>query len=481
MRRRLLVSILISGLAAAGDVQACLEPAVAAFTGAVEGRSVDKPSVRGCRPPDLDLPPPGSGNWPILISAALYLDGSEDERWLLPWLSGADGKWGHNGREGGSTIYEGLNWAAALAVRHRACSRPSDAALCRAAGGWLRAGYAKWALAATSQAPARIVFRQGTQIARRNRLDVVGYHGPFAHLPGDRQAERPDRGQFVGSWVDLHPVNPLLAWAADVPGRRYREDQVTPTERALPLWVASALTGRSYSEELPLDFAGLTAAERDALRRFLAMPTDGDLAAPLVAWLDTYPSRSRRVTYRRYASGEVVTVASHTTNANKSGATVVAGFADRSAWLLPSTYKGVGAATAHGELRADRAVATSNDGGRLELDLSGLGPVAWEVLWSPEGARFAEGSGFTVPELDEPTPASCRPSELGDAVKTIACLRARPSTPDALRALLGPLGEIVRLTARYEESAGDDRRRVLEELEAEARTLAETARAARAP
>ncbi|MEM1183215.1 MAG: hypothetical protein AAGM22_33035, partial [Acidobacteriota bacterium] len=185
MRRRLLLFIVISSCAApAVPASACLERAVQAFTGAVEGQPVHKPSVQGCRPPNLDLPPPGSGNWPILVSAALYVDGSEDERWLLPWLSGAEGKWGHNGREGGSTIYEGLNWAAALAVRHHACSRPGDEALCDAAGGWLRAGYAKWALAATSQAPQRIVFRQAGQVARRPRLDVVGYFGPFGHLPG---------------------------------------------------------------------------------------------------------------------------------------------------------------------------------------------------------------------------------------------------------------------------------------------------------
>ncbi|MEO1088506.1 MAG: hypothetical protein AAFY88_30100, partial [Acidobacteriota bacterium] len=255
---------------------------------------------------------------------------------------------------------------------------------------------------------------------------------------------------------------------------------ITPTERALPLWVAWTLSGRTYSEELPLELAGLTAAERKALRSFLESPTDGDLAAELVAWLNTYPSRSRTVTYRRYASGEVVTVASHTTNANKSGATVVAGFADRSAWLLPSRYKGVGAATAHGELQVDRAIATSNDGGRLELDLSGLGPVAWEVVWDPGGARFAEGFDFAAPDLDEPAAADCRPADLG-ADHVVACLRSRPQTPDVLKLLLEPLGKILTRIERYESLDDAARLDALEELEAEAQVLADRARTAREP
>ena len=454
--------------AAAQPADACLDRAMNAFVASVEARAVSAPSLRGCRPPNLDNPPAGSGNWPILASAALYVDGAEDDRWLLPWLSGAEGKWGHNGRESGSTIYAGLNWAAALAVRHHACQRTDDA-LCAAAGAWLRAGWAKWGLAAKSQAPTRIVYRQKDAVAERNRLDIVGYHGPFAHLVGDRQGEKPDRGEFMGSWVELTPLHPLLAWAADVPSRRYDESKIQSGERSLPLWVAKTLTGRSYSETLPLELVGLSASERDTLRAFLAEPTHRELAARLVSWLDTYPSDSRTVTYRRFQSGDVVTVASHTTNANKSGAVVAAGVAARSVWLLPSRFAGVGAAMAQGQLLADRAIATSNDGGRFELDLSTLGEVAWEAVWDPQGARL---DGEDV----EPAP-SCSLADLRGAVQTTNCLRDEAgAVPPELSGITEPLSLILTLLEDYEELPEEGRGAALERIAGAADAIVVAAR-----
>lgn len=451
-----------------GPAEACLDRALNAFVASVEGRPVSAASLAGCRPPNLDLPPAGSGNWPILASAALYVAGAEDDRWLLPWLSGAGGQWGHNGRESGSTIYAGLNWAAALAVRHRACMR-TDLELCDASGAWLRAGWAKWALAATSQAPSQIVYRQHDVVAERPRLDVLGYHGPFAHLVGDRQAEKPDRGRFMGSWVELTPLHPLLAWAADVPSRRYDESKIKAEERSLPLWVAKTLTGRSYGETMPIELTGLSAAERQTLRSFLTDPGDRQLATRLVRWLDSYPSLSRTVTYRRYQSGDVVAVSSHTTNANKSGAVVTAGLGSKSIWLLPSRFAGVGAATAQGQLLEDRAIATSNDGGRLELDLSALGEVAWEAVWDTEGARL-------LGEEVEPAPA-CALADLEDASATVACLRAEGSTPEELDGLFEPLGLILTLLKGYEDLPDDDRAAARERIAAAAEAIAAVARA----
>ncbi|MEM8997867.1 MAG: hypothetical protein AAGF23_24010, partial [Acidobacteriota bacterium] len=99
----------------------------------------------------------------------------------------------------------------------------------------------------------------------------------------------------------------------------------------------------------------------------------------------------------------------------------------------------------------------------------------------PAGARFAEGYDFAAPQLEDPTTASCRPAELDDAVALAACLRTRPQTADALKALLEPLGKILRLAASYESLDDDARRQMLEALEVEARLLADRARDARTP
>ena len=338
----------------------------------------------------IDTPPRGSGNWPVMLRGARYIAGQTDGQDLLPWLQGG-GVWSHNGRENGSTMYESWNTATALAVLHLARQR-GHGKLERAAARWLRALWAKYALAATPWQPARTRFWQHKERHERRRLRYLGYVGPMIHMAGNRQAEDPKRGENTGAWVDVHGGNPVLAWAADWPGRRYKQQFIEPGSRGGTLWTVQTLTGKTFGETVDPASFGLSEQERKTLRAFLSTPTDETLARRVGAWLDGYPYWPRlTLSIRRYGSGAVVTVMSSTYNASKSGAVVVAADRQSSTWLLPSAYKGVGAVQAWGEIVGNTAIATSKDGGRWQLDLSGFGALAWQARWTDQGLHFGAG------------------------------------------------------------------------------------------
>ncbi|MEM1181361.1 MAG: hypothetical protein AAGM22_23665 [Acidobacteriota bacterium] len=456
--RRLARCLLILAVAAWPTTASadCLPRSVDAFVAAVEGQRVH---MRDCRPPHLDSPQPGSGNIPILASAANYVAGTEDSRWVLPWLEGANG-WGHNGRESGSTIYEHLNWACALAIRD-ASKRRGDDPTWRAAGAWLRAGLAKWALSMSSDPPSRIIWRQHRNRWERSRVNPNGYSGPWSNMPGNRHAGRPTDGSATGRWADVHAINPVIAWVSGAPNRRYNQARIdrNPGELTLALWVVRKRTGRAFAEEAPFHLFGVTRDEARMLGQFLRDPAArGDLAAGLAKWLDPYPARNQRLLYRRYASGAALGVLDKTTNGNKGGSTVVLGRPSGvSEWLLPSRYNGDGAATAFGAIEGGTAVATSTDGGRLEIDISKFGAIAWEVVWDTEGARVVgEAEGPPPPPVD-PQP-SANPEAVRRMLLSCAAVATAPSASPQVRAYLETGCEVLRRIAAMDQAP--DRREV---------------------
>ena len=445
------------------EAQTCDQLALAAHRAAVEGTTIPN-DLNRCRG-DISKPPAGSGNWPIQLEGVLYATGKA-HRDLRPWLAGGE-VWGHNGREFGSTIYEPRNTSTALLVRHSA-KRFGDTDLARLTASYLRAQWAKQALAATPSPPARISYYQGDHKLDRARLNQrTGYHGPFVHLPGERQAENPKRGTFTGAWVEDNAGHAFLAWAADFPGRRYRKENIGPGALAGPLWTVRKLTGRRYASTVPPEVFGLTETERRNLRDFLRKPTDPSLARIVGSWLDGYPMRrDAELTFRRYRSGSTLAVLSKVTNANKSGAPVVLGTKDRSTWLLPSTYKGVKAVSAFGSIDGDRAVARSKEGRSLEVSLRGLGDVAWSAVWSSNGLRFHGDEAQPPPASPSaqapvsPTPVSPSPGASTAryrAAYSALDLLAREQRPEAER-LTRVLGGLLFNLEQWERNPSADSR-----------------------
>ena len=368
------------------------------------------------------------------------MSGESDGRDLLPWLRGGTA-WSHNGRESGSTTYEPWNVSTALAVLHHARNRGHDE-LASASARWLRALWAKYVLCATPWLPPQTRFRQHDRNHDHRRLDYTGYRGPMVHMAGNRQAENPRRGSHTGAWIDVHAGHPALAWAADWPGRRYKREFIQPGARGGTLWTVHRLTGKGFGQTVDPSVFGLTADERRTLAGFLNAPTDLGLARRVGAWLDGYPNWKRTVlTIRRYGSGAVLTVLSRTSNANKSGAVITLGTREASTWLLPSAYRGVGAATAEGSIQGTTAVATSNDGGRLSLDLSGLGEVAWEARWTGDGLVFDGAQTEPEPRAIASTGSQPRPD--ASLVAVLHALDAWASAqPSDVESVLRTAGEL---------------------------------------
>ncbi|MEM1204768.1 MAG: hypothetical protein AAGN66_16185 [Acidobacteriota bacterium] len=481
------LSLLLALLAAPAAAQQCHDRALAAFASAfAEGQAT--PASKLCMARSLASPPPGSGNIPILNVGALWLTGDIKDEVLLPWLSGTGG-WSHNGKEDGSIIYEPWNLAVALAVTHRACQRQRSPQLCTAGRLYLRATWAKYALSATPKAPARIRWGVGGKWFERPRINYIRYEGPFVHYPGDRQVTTP-KGNSTAAWSDVHRINAALAWAADWPARRHGS-AITRQPATLVIWTASQLAGgRSYGQSTPAGLWGLTNTERSQLRAFLGAPTDHTKARPVAAWLEPYPRRKGiELRVRRYwQDARVLAVRNHTQNANKPGAVAVTGTARESTWVAPSTYKGVGAATAHAVIEdgASRVRTWSNDGNEMLLPIGKWGGLAWEVVWDDRGVRFtypAPEPGTTKPATPSGPPATppATPPTGGSpdprynqAILLLARIIA--DTPESAehRQLLEIAGAVVRRIESLSQAPADPTRRAA--VEQAARVLAEKAR-----
>lgn len=381
----------------------CHRVAAVAHQAAVLGHAL--PAIPARCPGRMDQPPAGSGNWPVNLAGAQYAVG-EPHNDLLPWLRG--GVWSHNGRENGA-FYEPWNTRTAFLVRYMA-ERRGDRELTFWSGRYLRAQWAKEALAATPHQPIQVIYRIGDFTATRKPLNRNRYRGPFIHRVGNRHAEDPERGRFAGAWVESKDAHALLAWAADWPGRRF--ERVQFGEMAGGVWTVQQLTGKKYRQTVSASFFGLTADERRTLRSFLQNPTNGRLAREVASWLDGYPQLPGVTsTYRRYMSGVTLSVLSRSSHASKGAANVVLGGREGATeWLLPADFARKKVPTTHGAIEGHHAVATA-PGRRLTTNLNGLGPIAWEAHWTPQGVRFVGDSEPAAQvATGSPPPPSSRPS-----------------------------------------------------------------------
>ena len=381
----------------------CHNVAEVAHQAAVLGHQLPEIPKKCLNP--IASPPAGSGNWPVNLASALYASG-KPHRDLLPWLHGG-AVWSHNGRENGSW-YEQWNIASAFLVRFTA-EELGHGERYRYAGLYLRAQWAKDALAATTIPPAQVLYRMGDGVYSRRPVNANRYSGPFIHRAGDRHAEEV-RGKFTGAWVEGKQSHALLAWAADWPGRKYKRFDRMNLGRAL--WTVQKLTGQKYRQTVDPAFFGLTPKERKTLRAFLQDPTNGRLARELGSWLERYPQLPGvQSTYRRYKNGVTLSVLSRSSNANKGAANVVLGGREgRTEWILPATFKKGKVPTTHGKIQGHQAIATApHENRELTVNLKGLGDIAWEARWTANGLHFVG---------DEPTKPNPPPPNTGKPTPT---------------------------------------------------------------
>ncbi|MEM6454868.1 MAG: hypothetical protein AAF772_07205 [Acidobacteriota bacterium] len=345
----------------------------------------------GCLEVPWDAPGPGSLNWPAQCGVAEVLAGRLPPSWFHPFLGAADGDapraWSPPAAwEEGSIIYLPRIVIAVLVYRDRV----DDPASRTLADRWLRAVWTMLALQSIPERPARWAVCSGGDCGAR-REGPTNYEGQI----GTTWVGAGERGVLaVGprSPVERALLGTMLAWALDRPARW----QGTRRGTAWMAWEVRMLerlqrapVGTSTSAAL----WGLTPAERVALDRVIAAPTDRAHVAVVLPWLAPWaPRRGSPLTLLRYRDGSLVSVRAapgavgRMTNGNKPGYELVItrrrddGFASR--WFSVATSRAVGAARPRVRLDADlRAVVAAADDRRVRQPLPPPRELAWVLVW----------------------------------------------------------------------------------------------------
>ena len=379
----------------------CHDRGLDAIRNAIEGKKTELDAgYRGCMS-DISSPPAGSQNWPVQLRGAAVINGFFDADMMLPFLRG-ENRWGHNGRETGSGIYEAWNVATVIALLHWA-KRQDKEEIVEAARGWLRAEWVKLALAATEMPQdvrVEAADRQGKLHAEKREPAVGGYKGLLVHLAGNRMYTDLDENTPQGYPVERSFLGPLLSWAVDWSPRGRPHIDRAHQGGGWTLWLIETLSGKPYRTTAPPGIFGLTKSLREALHAYIDNPTRVD-AKPLLAHLDPYKMRGKvSMTYLCLENGGVATVLSRIENGNKPGIPIVCCDGKLSSWAGPSLYKGEGAPQATGSIDGDDLVA--EEGGRT-VRLTLPAAVRYRIVHDRQGVRLdGEPLEHEVPDHGDP-------------------------------------------------------------------------------
>ena len=343
----------------------------------------------------IDSPPPGSGNWPLHHAAALHLAGLTDGRDLLPWLRGENG-WYHNGKETGSPLYEDANAAVALQLHHGAAN-PEVRAAARL---WLRALWARMALAAASRPRAMKICIGGRCQERSIKQRDWIYHGPWSYRPGERALRNPAAGGWGVHW-DVDPLQPTFGAALDLP-RTFHNKRAVPAAHRVTLptllpWVLQE-AGIQLEGANPAARFGLSEEERSILAAFVTAPS-ATAAHRVAPYLEGY-GEPRELIIARFANDALVSFWSDwSRNANKPAAVMVARRpSGQAVYGVPSLWRGVGAQAARAEWdrKGNRLVGHSRDSvPPTVLDLQAFGSPNLVLRLTTEGLEVT-GASSTV-------------------------------------------------------------------------------------
>ena len=371
---------------------------------------------------DVHRPSPGSGNWPILLAVTAVLNDIDtiggqpfSDADLYNFLRGVGGWQQHNGKEGGSYVYEAWNVAAVLALldwAHRN-SRTQTITLCNT---WLRTQWAKHTLAAASYPDKFLTVSGVHSFGPRNPNRRPVDRGLWSALPGNRMLTRGQPNAAHSGSPDATMLGSLLAWAIALPNRTYQRPlpQYNPSHNWMPdptedwAWVLSVVSilnnGAGYGEDVPADRWGLTEHEQLKMRQFVQAEEAQTQAAAnqIAAYLQPFrPRDGKGILFRRYGGGRLLTVLQGSSNAAKPAANIVYLYPnanDRVAQIIsPSDWAGVQvpASTARVDENQNKVTTTGgrkNHPGEVNTYQISLpsGDPQWEVRWNFNGFGAAD-------------------------------------------------------------------------------------------
>ncbi len=396
----------------------CVGAGLQGLTLAVDGQcNWSRISVRGCLAGNLDSPPPGSGNWPIMLEAALAMCGEQlaVER-LLPMIRG-EGRWGHGGRESGSLVYEGWVTASLMVLRKRAIEA-GRLDLAEQIGIWLRA---EWGFLALHRVPSGTPLRGWIGGIEGHRSTL---RGAWVNPTGDRSVIGRDPSRHL--IPDRSSLSVLLRWClGKEPSSGW---QLNARRWEWPQALLRRSAGHGGERQLGEEYCALQASDVQLLRQPMVRkgkPSAGlRRAAELLAPFrhPGRPKSGRQRSLAGWSDGSWISSLSGTANANKPG--VAYSWFDarkgEAGAVVPSPFRGVGAKSAFSAAHwSDQTVAAwSNSGWRSTYEMPGTGPPVWTLTWSGDGVDLLfdgeqQIDGGDPPSVEVPIPAPAPPPPTG--------------------------------------------------------------------